>query len=196
MNITEVVMSLEKYLNKVEIKNFNEIRKMYLENKETFTKPFLKTMDCMFQDIIRLQECGKKGKVAYISFSMLYSNLLLDKNSLRIDIYDSNYVCDDVEVVGEWTPEHIFDRCKDDMDKAMRILSSDYIRVEPYEHRMLYQSYVADYYLLAVVILRDMLPMIKELKTYQHMQKEEEVVVIYGEYMDKGEKIYSIVNEE
>lgn len=194
MNYTEVLLLVEPYLKKVDIENFKKIDEMYLAKSEIFTVPFYDILDKVFRKTIEKQKSNEKDSIAYIYFSVLYSNILMEKHALRIDLYDKNNVCDSVEITDEWKPNYIFDMYSDAMSQIAKILSSNYVYIEPFELKKLYKSYVMNYYLLALVLLKRMLPQIQQMESYKLMNKESKVKIVYGEYMDRGEIIYCIDN--
>lgn len=189
MNDTEIVKALNPFLSEALRKKYIETKELYEKKPEIFREPFLKEIDRLMKLVAEKQADDEKGKVAYICFSFLYSNVMLNKNALRIDVFDKNIFFDTKEIVGEWKLDYFFSSVEQDMSKAFKILSSNYIRIKRHEEKELFNSYLFNYYMLAEVVLRALAPSISTLESFQSIEKEEKVIVTYGEYMDKMQEI-------
>ncbi|MCM1159601.1 MAG: hypothetical protein NC412_00115 [Roseburia sp.] len=190
--IREIIEITDKFLPKRFEKNLAEIKDNYKKNPMIYAKGYLDSLKNLFTETKKLQEEGKKGKVAYISFSFLYSSALLNKNGLRIDIYDKDFYLDKQEVSDFWEPLEIFRYVKEDMKYVERYLGSSYIPIKPHERVELYNSYLINYYQVTMQVLLELVKGIEKMSSFNEMRKERKVEVTFGEYMDKFQCIHTI----
>lgn len=121
---------------------------------------------------------------------------MLNKNGLRIDIYDKDFCLDKQEVCTFWEPSEIFKYVDEDMKYVERYLGSSYIPIKSHERVELYNSYLVNYYQVTVQILLELVMMVEKMSSFNEMQKEREVKITLGEYMDKFQCIHRIYAED
>lgn len=72
------------------------------DNIQVLSADLTSSLQTAIDQSICWQAANKKGSVAYISFSLLQSNVLLEKYAFRIDAYDDRFLVDDSEAASEW----------------------------------------------------------------------------------------------
>lgn len=75
---------------------------------ESLTAKFLECFSAYCRKISRMQRQGKKGPVAYIHFSVLRTNVLLNRHEIRMDAYDENWYLDREECSGSYPVEEFY----------------------------------------------------------------------------------------
>lgn len=194
--IREIIEITDKFLPAKFEKNLAEIKNNYKKNPLIYAKGYLDSLKDVFTETKELQERGKKGKTAYISFSFLYSSSLLNRNGLRIDIYDKDFYLDKQEVCTFWEPKEIFKYVEEDMKYVERYLSSSYIPIKTHERVELYNSYLLNYYQVTMQVLLELVKCVETMNSFNEMQKESRVQITLGEYMDKFQCIHTINTED
>ena len=107
-----------------------------------------------------LHEAARKDKapIAYVTFSLLQSNLHLGRCALRVDAWDKRFLLDDVEAASEWDFQFIFQKIGPDMDAVAAKVRETMTRVQDYELKELERAYLLNYYAIAFEVLRAALP--------------------------------------
>lgn len=78
------------------------------EHWEELTEKFVDCFTGYCVEIAKMQQQGKKGRIAYIHFSVLRTNILLKKHELRMDAYDENWYLDPAECSCHYPVEEIY----------------------------------------------------------------------------------------
>lgn len=138
------------------------------------------------------QKLEKKGPVAYISFSMLQSNLLLNRYALQVDAWDERFLIDDSEAASEWDFQAMFQEIKPDMEAVAAKVREQMTRVQKYELKELERAYILNYFVIALEVLRAAIPS----SCLDVMQKSPallapEVQFTVGAYMEQQQPFYT-----
>lgn len=131
------------------------------------------------------QTANKKGPVAYISFSLLQSNLLLEKYAFRIDAYDDRFLVDDNEAASEWDFSALLQNLNTNFDVIASTLRQSVIRVQEYELWELKKAYHLNYYATATGLLQGLLPLCLNALSLDGIDVMPEVQFTVGPYMEK-----------
>jgi len=136
------------------------------------------------------QQSGQKGPVAYISFSILQSNLLLNRYALQVDAWDERFLIDDNEAASEWDFQAIFQEIKPDMEAVAAKVREQMTRVQKYELKELERAYILNYFAIALDVLKATVP------SYLHVIQKSpallapEVQFTVGAYMEQQQPFY------
>lgn len=187
----KIIKVTDQFLPELLAGRFKEIRKCYVKNPETLLEDFFETLKILFEDTKRKQDEGKKGKVAYIYFSFLYSNVLLNRHGYRVETLDGQFYLDDCEISGMWCPKLIFDYLEEDVQIIRRKIQGEYIPLSKYDLLELRNSHLHSYYSCAFSYLKEFISGIALMKSFKYMDKEDNVKIIFGEYMD----MYTCIGE-
>ena len=127
-------------------------------NHQALAAQLRETLTGLFAQVHTLQAAGEKGILAYVSFSMLQSNLLLGKYAFQIDAYDERFFIDDAEASAEWDFSPLLQGVGQDFGSVRHMLRQSIPRVQEYELWELEQAYRVNYYAYSAQILQTMLP--------------------------------------
>ena len=136
------------------------------------------------------QAANKKGAVAYISFSLLQSNVLLEKYAFRIDAYDDRFLVDDSEAASEWDFSVLLQNLDTNFDVIASTLRQSVIRVQEYELWELKKAYRLNYYATATGLLQSLLPLCLDTLSLDGIDVMPEVQFTVGPYMEKQMPFY------
>ena len=138
-----------------------------------------------------LHEAARRGKgpIAYVTFSLLQSNLLLDRYTLRVDALNDRFLLDDVEAASEWDFQFIFQKLGPDMDAVGAKVRETMTRVQDYELRELERAYLLNYYGIAFEVLRAALPSCLPALIKSPAPWADEVNFTVGGYMEQQQII-------
>lgn len=145
----------------------------------------------VLEQVQSLQKSGQKGAIAYISFSLLYSNVLLERFALYIDAYDERYLLDSGEASAEWNFSLLIQDVDMDFESVAQELRKSETRVQKYEILELKRSYQTCYYPVVLEFLPTLLDeCLKELPI-DTVQFCPEIVFTFGKYLEKQLPFYT-----
>lgn len=140
---------------------------------------------------VQWQKLEKKGPVAYISFSMLQSNLLLNRYALQVDAWDERFLIDDSEAASEWDFQAMFQEIKPDMEAVAAKVREQMTRVQKYELKELERAYILNYFVIALEVLRAAIPLCLHTMQKSPALLASEVQFTVGVYMEKQQSFYT-----
>lgn len=183
-------------LQKRFILDLDQIMNTLKDNAEQITLDLLNTLHCVFDQAGELQKAGAKGPLAYISFSMLQSNLLLGKFSFQVDAYDERFLLDDNETAFDWDFSLLLQNVKQDFETVGALLRKSIVRVQEYELYELKKSYQMNYYSVAVGVLQQILPLCLKQLLPCGIKLSPEIQFTFGSYMENQMSFYQWRQEE
>lgn len=134
---------------------------------------------------------GKRARWHIFIFLFLYSNVLLNRHGYRVETLDGQFYLDDCEISGMWCPKLIFDYLEEDVQIIRRKIQGEYIPLSKYDLLELRNSHLHSYYSCAFSYLKEFISGIALMKSFKDMEKEDNVKIIFGEYMD----MYTCIGE-
>lgn len=138
-----------------------------------------------------LHEAARKEKapIAYVTFSLLQSNLLLGRCALRVDAWDKRFLLDDNEASSEWDFQFMLQRTGPDMKAVAAKIRETMTRVQDYELKELERAYLLNYYAIAFEVLRAALPACLPALMESPVPWSDEVNFTVGAYMERQQII-------
>jgi len=136
------------------------------------------------------QKEGEKDRIAYISFSLLKSDLLLNRYSLRVDAWDERFLLDESEASGDWDFHLMLQRVSADFSEMARVIRRKMTRVQQYELAQLERLYRLNYYAFSIVLLQTILPLCLAELGRGSVALADEVQFTVGAYMEQQTIFY------
>lgn len=155
------------------------------DNIQVLSADLTRSMQKAFDEAVCWQTAAKKGPVAYVSFSLLQSNLLLEKYAFRIDAYDDRFLVDDSEAASEWDFSILLQSLDTNFAVIASTLRQSVIRVQEYELWELKKAYHLNYYATATGLLQGLLPLCLDALSLDGIDVMPEVQFTIGPYMEK-----------
>ena len=155
------------------------------DNIQVLSADLTRSIQKAFDETVCWQTATKKGPVAYVSFSLLQSNLLLEKYAFRIDAYDNRFLVDDCEAASEWDFSALLQSLDTNFDVIASTLRQSVIRVQEYELWELKKACHLNYYATATGLLQGLLPLCLDALSLDGMGVMPEVQFTVGPYMEK-----------
>lgn len=137
------------------------------------------------------QRTSLKGPIAYISFSLLLSNILTDRHGFQVAVFDDSFFMDTQEAIADWRPNCIFAGMQQCFDAAASIVKQQIPRLQPYELVDPEHAFSLNYYGIAMEVLIHALPRVFETISISALKKADKVQVVTGPYMEKQDCIYT-----
>lgn len=160
------------------------------DNVQVLNADLVRSMQKAFDAAVCWQTAAKKGPVAYISFSVMQSNLLLEKYAFQIDAYDERFLVDDNEAASEWDFSILLQNLDADFDVIAATLRQSVIRVQEYELWELKKAYHLNYYATATGLLQGLLPLCLDALSLDGIDVMPEIQFTIGPYMEKQMPFY------
>lgn len=162
------------------IKNYKDRETEILEElEEKLQEIFLKAQ--------QMQNVNRKGKICTMGISFLQSSVLTGSYELRIDVYDKEFYLDSVECCTYWKPEFITGYLLKDAEYFKNRIRFKVSQIKTYEIQQFIDGYLLNYMYLLVQFFKQILPQVLErIKILFEEVVEENLTVIFGEYMGKG----------
>ena len=160
------------------------------DNVQVLSADLAKSLQKAFDAAVCWQTAAKKGPVAYVSFSLMQSNLLLEKYAFQIDAYDERFLVDDNEAASEWDFSILLQNLDADFDVIAATLRQSVIRVQEYELWELKKAYHLNYYATATGLLQGLLPLCLDALSLDGIDVMPEIQFTIGPYMEKQMPFY------
>lgn len=180
------IMDLKKKSREIE----QELDVYVKAHLEELTKEFT---DCFLEfckEIAKRQKKGEKDKIAYIHFSVLRTNILLNKHELRIDAYDENWFIDRNACSWKYPVEKIYSFLEkySDLVEQYRINSEGKIDLSMAQNRIFEESNFHLFYISEIIRLG--MRTVVQSNEYLEMDRADCFVVCIGGYLDKFDILY------
>lgn len=141
-----------------------------------------------------MQAAGQKQPIQWICTSYLRSSILIGDPKLHIGLYDADFILDKTEIHGYWHTGFLFQFIQEDISYLTQQLKKEFIRVMRYEIKDISIQYMHQFFALAEFIHADLLPLLTELPCYLDMDKADPIHFTFGEYLDRGNILYTNTN--
>lgn len=174
-----------KYLPERYEKSKEHIREYYQTNNYQIHEELERIMH---RGILRCKN-GEK-RVKHIVISTLYSSILTKSYELQIAFLDERIYLDEAPVDEYWAPWFIFERIEEDLQYFRKMAASDIPRIKEYEMEPIRHTYVLNHHFLVLLLLRQVIPNIVENMFSQYDVLEEDAMLSFGRYMEKGVLLY------
>lgn len=166
-----------------------EIQKTLIKEQETILTDLKNTFDQLFVQAEQQQTENRKDKARYIVVSHLYSGFVSGSYEYRIDILDESMYLDTQECCVYWQPRFLFPYTEADHQWFKTMLRKKYIRLRNYEIRKVEWNYQFYYHSIIYHLLKNMVNEIERMESFIHMQKTDETLFLFGEYMGEAFRI-------
>ena len=158
----------------------------YKEGKEKADSSFLKQMDRLFTQCHKMQQEGRKNAVGYVMIYPLRMGFQSSSYEVMISLLDSAGYSDRKEVTAYWVPEYLIPIIEEEKKYYAKALERQFVRVMYYEKKdVLAELFEECYFEPLMGFFEEQTEKCKELESYQAMDKEDDIIFFYGEYMEK-----------
>ncbi|RNB51440.1 pentapeptide repeat-containing protein, partial [Brevibacillus gelatini] len=162
----------------------------YRAEKERLVQPFLRSFDEICQRMAAMQQQGKKGKMAYLTYSMLRTELLSGSNHYLLEATDSRWFFDPVECQAVYDASWAFrflDELAAEWTEAARAYAG---QIGPAEIERIKLAQAEKFHQYVVSLGRYALQQIDSVEAFWQVEMEDELEVRVGEYLDQSEIVY------
>ncbi|MBC2580554.1 pentapeptide repeat-containing protein [Clostridium sp. DJ247] len=180
----------ENYVKEKSIQKMLLLEEYFHKHKEELALDFIKSFKNICIKIREMQLTKEKEKIAYITYSMLRTEIL-EKNFVHIiEAFNSFWFFDqkecEVKYDASWAfkfLDHLWTELEEQRKVYMNLITSSDIEKIILKEAEKYNQYI-------IALGRYALEKAAALKEFQDIEKEQELEVRIGEYMDVSEIVY------
>ncbi|WP_058485601.1 pentapeptide repeat-containing protein [Defluviitalea phaphyphila] len=180
----------EKYGDKKNFEKILELDRFCKENIEFLTDKFCEAFKKLCNKIISLQQSGEKGKISFINFQILRTDILQKKYRILITAYDKNFYLDKKPVQVDFEMKEMFTYLNDLEEYLLKNYKQYVGKINVDDISVIIQMQVINYIRYIINISRIAIRKIKNLSYFTEIEKEEDFYISTGEYKDYSELIY------
>jgi hypothetical protein len=192
------IEQLDEYVSEIIadrfITNMESIDKEYKKNKENINKEFNDILHDLYFKCIKLQGEGRKGKIAVLYISFLYTSCLTGKIEFQINLYDNKIYLDREEVVSNWSPSFIYKYYYSDFEYIEKSAKKNVLNFGYKHMQMIKQRLALDYHNITMKLLSELIKDIVKDEAFLKVQKENEFFAFFGGYMDNAIPILKFID--
>lgn len=164
-----------------------ELMKNYKDEETDILADLEERLGEVFQKAQQMQNTDRKGKICTMGISYLQSSVLTGSYELRIDLYDKEFYLDSAECCTYWKPEFITRYLLKDVEYFNNTIRFKVPQIKTYEIQQFIDGYILNYMYLLVQFFQQIFPAILcKVKTLFEEVADDDMNVIFGEYMGKG----------
>ncbi|MED0679992.1 pentapeptide repeat-containing protein [Aneurinibacillus thermoaerophilus] len=173
--ITESLLALEDY---------------FQTHKDTLVHDFIHSFQHLCHIIKERQEQGEKGKIGYITYSMLRTEIMEERSIYGIEATDSRWFFYPKACQAEYDAGWAFfflDELENELEKARKAYMGEITKLDIEKLKL---KEAAKYHQYVISLARYAMPQAVLLPAYLEIEKEEELEIRVGEYRDLSEVVY------
>ncbi len=160
------------------------------QKSNSIKKEFLQAVDSVLTLGYQMQQRKEKEKVSFLHIFYLKSGLLTGTYELQINLFDKRSYFDPQECYGFWIPTLFIKFFEEDIEKfyekaRKHLVQFGYAGKQDVKLRY-YDAYLA---MIGQFIVKEGLEIIK-LSSFQKLEKEENIMILFGGYLDQAIRIY------
>lgn len=127
---------------------------------------------------------------AYWEICYLHSSLFMKTHEYRMSLYDTLHLIDPAPVSVRIGFPFIYQYFEEDIEHLTQIVKKKMQRIYSHEVTAIREYYNKYYIGIVNKYIKDTLPELMELETFQNMKKTDEFRVSFGEYMGRQEVLW------
>lgn len=166
------------------------------QNTSSAKKEFLQAVDSVLTLGYQMQQRKEKEAIAFLYIFYLKSSLLTGTYEFQINLFDKRFYFDKQECYGFWIPRLFVKYFEEDLtnfyEKARKhLIQFGYAGKQEVKLRY-YDAYLA---MIGQFIIKEG-PELAKLSSFQKLEKEEDIRILFGGYMDRGIRVYPPLSVE
>lgn len=167
-----------------------QIRNKYKEMQDEITSSIRDVFRNLFQNAIEMQNNNWKDDICYICILYLRSSVLTGSYKYQINLYEDIFYLDQKEIYRDYVPDFILPYLQADIDYLKNAVTKDRPQLKHHETEQIIFHHIEHYHELVKEILSYSIKDIMSLNEYNSMNKNENIMFIFGGYRD-----YAVVIE-
>lgn len=187
----ELVLNIMKYnvIGSID-NNITKIYEDFMDNHITLVDSMKESFNEICIKASEIQSEKGKGDIKYIFISYLRTNIKDNIFSYRVDMYDENWVMDEVECSGSIPMDFIFKYLREHDEQLKQYHQNHRRLIKEYDLEAI-KMFVANYYnQIGFRIIKNYIEDMVQCQGYQGMKRDSGIKIFFGDYMDKSQEIY------
>lgn len=180
---------LEEYIHEYRSERMKLKNQNLMADYAGLTTSFGACLDSLFERRTMIQECEEQYRIKYILFFRLLTSGYTDSYEIAVGMSSEKLYLDDKLTFIFWKPKAVYDGISKDMEEVKRRLVQKYVRIEEYELLHLKQKLLLDDWKLFCKMIKKLEITIMEKVLNSPLLLEDEIQILYGNYMDRLEEI-------
>ncbi|MBQ2982998.1 MAG: hypothetical protein IJD58_12915 [Lachnospiraceae bacterium] len=171
------------------------ISSKYLEQEKTYVDDFLKIMQELLCEFLSSQKNNEGRKLKYIQVKCLRTSVVDESYRYNICLRDEKGYKDTCIIERYYTPLYIKPLIEEDKFYFEKEIMKRIIRAKKYDVKDFLRPYIWDTYMKPIPSeIEENIINIGKIDVYQKILKSEEVIVSYGELLEKYDKHWIFTN--
>ncbi len=180
-NINQLNTDLEDIFEQ----NMFDLQSVIRQKKAEWSLELLEVFNKCFMKLSVKQKNNTKGKLSYISFSVLLTSILTEKYSLGVNFYDERFYLDESNIFDEFILKYISEYVSKDMQEIKMWFTKKYL---PYNEDELFEIkkiLVLCYVGIWVKELQDEIIQCLNKSYRENVNLDEKINITFGSYLEK-----------
>ena len=170
---------------------------LYCEKNSTeMVEGFLEAFRNVLEQAVDSLQESSDNKIGYLLFSCLHSSIFLRNYMVRIDLMGDDFYKKEALATSYWDAGNIYLLFEQDIESIRQKVGKKVPRIRAYEVDYIRYTYEWYYHRMAEEFIREMLGGMFGNTSKTNMRKEEEIKILFGEYMGTADFLYHIGKEE
>lgn len=179
------IPKLEEYVKEYRISRQDEKSNVVEKEYKRLLPSLCTCVDSLINEqIVRREANGREG-IKHIFFFRLLSSGYTGSGEIALGMSNSMIYLDDNLSCVYWKPDLIYDGIDEDMEEVKCILQQKYLRIEEFELMCLKQKLLLDDWKVFSKIIDKLAVEIVEQVLRSPLLLENELEILYGDYMDR-----------
>lgn len=191
----ERCVEMEEYIEDFRRERMNAKKEHLNSHYNDLFTPLLAVIDAFIRNLIEKQDTDEQGKIKYLTFHRLQSSGYTGSYEMSVGMSNAMLYLDEHASCTYWKPEIIYHGVEEDMEKVRQILKNKYTHIEEYELLRLKQNFLSDDWNLFCEALGKLAEKLAEKMKDSPLQLEDEIQILYGDYMDRLDVAYTMQTE-
>lgn len=181
----ERIPELEEYIKEYRTNRQSEKSSMAEKEYHSLLPSLCSCMDSLIKEQIFRRESDEQEGIKYILFFRLLSSGYTGSGETALGMSNSMIYLDDNLSSVYWRPDLIYKGIDEDMENVKHILQQKYLRIEEFELLYLKQKLLLDDWEVFCKIIGKLTEGIAERVISSPLPLEDELEILYGDYMDR-----------
>ncbi|RKI40057.1 pentapeptide repeat-containing protein [bacterium D16-51] len=186
-----MVEQFEKYAIRLREQKLFEMEKIYQEQFPDFIPLFQRHFNEICENIIKLQQANELNEISYLEYTLLYSNLLIKKETAEVRVYNEKWYFDSRQrSVGHFDFSALFTKYHELSEELMAYRKQSAGKVSAQEVKTFLLSCAGSFYSYIISTFRFSILPCLETEPFLAVCRAKRFEINVGEYMSFTEAVY------
>ncbi|MBD5088253.1 MAG: hypothetical protein HDT30_05495 [Clostridiales bacterium] len=179
----------------VESKMITLLNEMEVEN-EKYSRDFILALEQVFLECIEFQKLKIKEPIEFVTIYFLRSSIVTGSFDFLIQLYDENFLWDEVNVEGIWTPQWLLQEYLSTINEVKIKIKHDILGFYDSDIDFLNLEIGESFMRLMLTFVNNQIEKIIELENFRKMKTNPKFKIVFGDIYGRLVTIYSNQSEK